>query len=219
MTPSNNSGSPSQEDYKAARIYHRNYSEQAVIYLASRNPMQLLRNACAARGDDFYSVMADNDTNPEDDTQSQTSSRRRKHSSNSHSPFTSSASVIQSSSGSSNSSSIVHVWISPDNGLNDCISLKARRVLQSNSLIRADVVIRHLKLIPKYLPGPCHARYNHMTLSCDSMITLDWAWSANDLSLGRTQQNIFYLVENLPGSDAQVVLGNSNAPDNGTSHI
>lgn len=218
MPPSNTPDSPSQDEYKAARIFLREYSEQAIIYLASHNPKQLLKNACAARGDNFYSVMAEDDTNPDDDAQSQTSSRRRKHSSNSHSPFASSASVIQSSSGSSNSSSSVHVWISPDNGVNHGTSLKARRQPQSNSLIRADVVIRHLRLTPVYLPGPCHVQYDQATLSCESKITLDWAWSAKGLSLGQTQQNTFYLVENLPGSDTQVVLGNFNAPNNGMLH-
>lgn len=219
MPPSNNPASPSQEDYTAARIFHQNYYEQAVFFLAQHDPIQLLKNACAVRGHKFHSVMAENDTSPEDDTRSQTSSRRRKNSSNSHSPFDSSASVIQSSSGSSNSSSTVHVWISPDNGSNDGTSIKARRDPQSNSLIRADVVTRHLKLAPIYLSGPCRAQYNHMNLSCESKITLDWAWSAGDLSSGRTQQTTFYLVENLPGSDVQVVLGNSSAPDNGMSHI
>lgn len=177
------------------------------------DPMQLLKSACAARGEDFWAVMADmpdHDTDPEDDTQSQTSPHRRKNSLNSQSPFTSSA--------SSNSSLIIAIWIYPCGVLSEITSLKATRFPQSNCLIRADVVIRHLRLVPKYLPFPCYARYKHMTLHCESTITLEWAWSANDLSLGRAQQNIFYLVDKLPGSDAYVVLGNSEVPDGGTSH-
>ena len=167
----------------------------------------------------YHSVMAGIDPNSDDasDTRSQASisSRRRTLSSNSHSPFMSSASGVQSSSGSSDSSSYVTMWISPDKTLDEYTPLKAKRLPQSDPLIKADMVIRRWKLTPKHLADTHWVRYSHGSLRCDSTITLDWAWNSKHLKAGRTQQSTFYLVEDLPDSD--VVIDNCDAPDSPSS--
>jgi hypothetical protein len=207
----NNQGTPDPDIIKAARKYVQEYPEDAIKYLVAEcNPIQLLREACDFKGQDYHEIMSQNLV-PEDDTKSQ-SSRRRTLSSNSRSGLASSSSAILSSAGSGDSSPVTRtLWVMPESGPEIPKTLQAICLPRSDCLIQNDTVRDHLMLEHDCLSDGelvRSVRYNGGFLESYGKISFDWALSHKDLEAEKVQRSTFYVVEELPGG--KVVLSDSD---------
>ncbi|KAF1962183.1 hypothetical protein CC80DRAFT_531136 [Byssothecium circinans] len=157
----------------------------------------------------------------EDDTMSQ-SSRVRSSSYKSQSQHLSSLSTDPSSLGNGDEAQVL--WIAPS-GVPACATTAdAAHLPQSDNLVQTKLVREHLNNSMNQIPGRKKVKCNGRPLISIGWTSLDWASSDKDLKFGKPLSNIFYVVEAIPGTDAEIVFGDCDVQErpvsfSGNPHI
>lgn len=191
-----------QEAHRAARILINKYAARLEhLLVQNRVANNWLREACAIEELSYHEVMSS--TSAQSITPSQ--SHRETPPSPLSSSHHSSSSVILSSSASnqpsSTTNSIKIVAIIDNNSE----VLRAKCIANSCYLIHKDTVHNRLNLTTERLSDPLRVECNGKSQKSDERVSLKWAWSEQDMKVGRIQRNTFYLVPELPKTE--VLLG------------
>jgi hypothetical protein len=197
--------SPPRESHHAARILINKYQGRLEYLLVNKGfAIKWLREVCDIENLEFMTVM---DSTPARDVAPFPLSQRETPPSPPSSRHPSSPPTIPSSLASNQPSSTTYsgkiVAITND----DEELLKAKSAINSCNLIRRDTVSNRLDLTIERLPKPVPVLYYGKLQKSDERVWLRWAWSKEDMELGRILQNPFYLVRELP--KIEVLLGDS----------
>jgi len=204
-----NTGTLDAENLKAARMLILKHESWVVEYLAVRGAKRMLQERCEVNEQDYHEVMAHRPSlGSEDDTMSQ-SSRVRSYSSKSQSQHLSSVSTDPSSLGNGDEAQVL--WIAPSGVPAWATTAEAAHLPQSDNLIQTNLVREHLNNSMRPISGGKKVKCNGRPLISIGSTSLDWASSDKDLKFGKPLSNTFYVVDGIPGTNAEIVFGDCDA--------
>ena len=108
------------------------------------------------------------------------------------------------------------LWVMPGNGSKIARTLTAQSLPESDCLIEINAVRDHLGIKYEPLSGGELVRYNKGHLSSFGTVSIEWARKHSQLGSKLAQQNTFYVVDELPGT--QVVFGDSEPEASPVDH-
>ena len=204
-----NAGTLDAENLKAARMLILEHKSWVVEYLADHGAKTMLQKRCEVNQQDYHEVMAGHRPSfgSEDDTMSQ-SSRVRSSSYKSQSQHLSSLSTDPSSLGNGDEAQVL--WIAPSGAPACATTADAAHLPQSDNLVRTNLVREYLKISMKPISGGKRVKCNGRPLLSFGWTSLDWASSDKDLKFGKPRSNTFYVVDGIPGTNAEIVFGDGD---------